>query len=304
MSVAGGKWPRYCRSLLVASVGSAAKAFPSRPDQAPEGVHDLRKTLKEARALTRLFLKSVGEPARVTIAALASVRRRVGRARDLDVMEQRLGRLAPPVEIAKRIAEAIVRERSAARRAHTGFGTSASRTQLRAIAKRLEAWELDSVRDGDIVDAVARTYRQARRRGRLAFEADDPAALHALRSRVVDLRYQLAALAPAWPAALTAQAEELNELRDTLGAFNDLRVLARFASERCGLSPEAMSALAERLEAKQKKLRRRAELEFNRLFAEAPNAFAERLAAYVKSPMEAPAVRIVKMPRRERQNTD
>ncbi|HVP98173.1 MAG TPA: CHAD domain-containing protein [Roseiarcus sp.] len=286
--MASGKWPHYCRALLVKSVDTAAKGFPNRPDRAPEGVHDVRKTLKEARALTRLFLKSVGEPARVTIAALAAVRRRVGRARDLDVMEQRLARLQPPVDIAKPVAEAIARERAAESRAHNGFGANASRRQLAAIARRLEAWDLDGVDESDIVDAVARSYRQARRRGRAAFETSDPVALHALRSRVVDLRYQLAALAPAWPAALTAQAEELNALRDTLGAFNDLNVLGKFASERCGLPAEAMSALTERLEERQKKLRRRAEIEFDRLFAETPNAFAARLAAYVKSPMEEP----------------
>src|SRR5271166_2277017 len=173
--MAGGKWPQYCRSLLVAAVDSAAKAFPNRPDQASEGVHDLRKTLKEARALARLFLQSIGEPARVTIAALAAVRRRVGPARDLDVMEQRLARLAPPVEIAKPVAEAIARERSAARRAHNGFATSASRRQLHAIARRLEAWDLGGVSDCDIVEAVARAYRKARNRGRVAFETNDPA---------------------------------------------------------------------------------------------------------------------------------
>ena len=58
----------------------------------------------------------------------------------------------------------------------------------------------------EIVDAVARTYRQARKRGRLAFAGDDPVALHALRARVVDLRYQLALLSCAWPEALNVQA--------------------------------------------------------------------------------------------------
>ena len=42
------------------------------------------------------------------------------------------------------------------------------------------------------------------------------------------------------------------------------------------------------LEAKQKKLRRRAETEFDRLFAETPDAFAERLSAYLRRPMEKP----------------
>src|SRR5271166_3632214 len=128
-------WPQHCRALLVGSVSSAAHLFPGRGEQAPERVHRLRKTLKEARAIARLFLPSVGEPARVTIAALAVVRRRVGRARDLDVMEARLARLAPPPEIAAPLVEAIGRERAAASRAHGAFATSVSRAQLNAIVK-------------------------------------------------------------------------------------------------------------------------------------------------------------------------
>jgi CHAD domain-containing protein len=281
-------WPLYCRSLLVASVASAARQFPGRGEQVPERVHGVRKTLKEARAIARFFLPSLGEPARVTIAALAVVRRRIGRARDLDVMEGRLARLAPPPEIAAPLVEAIGRERAAAGRAHGGLATSASRAQLNAVVKRLEAWGLNSLGADDIVEAVARTYRQARRRGRIAFDGDDPAALHALRARVVDLRYQLAALSLAWPAALNAQSEELNALRDTLGGFNDLHVLATFATERASLEPEALAGLMARLSAKQKKLRRRAETEFDRLFAETPDAFAERLSAYLRQPMAKP----------------
>lgn len=281
-------WPVYCRALLVVSLASAARQFPGRGEQAPERVHGVRKTLKEASAIARLFLPSLGEPARVTMAALAVVRRRIGRARDLDVMKARLARLAVSPEIAAPLVEAIRRERAAATRAHGGFAKSASRAQLNAAVKRLEAWDLKSLGAADIVDAVARTYRQARRRGRTAFDGEDPAALHALRGRVVDLRYQLAALSPAWPAALNAQSEELNALRDTLGDFNDLHVLATFATERASLEPEALAGLMARLAAKQKKLRRRAETEFDRLFAETPGAFSERLSAYLQRPMAKP----------------
>jgi CHAD domain-containing protein len=278
-------WPQYCRALLAASVSSAAARFPGRGEDAPERVHGVRKALKESRALARLFRPSLGEPARVTIAALAVVRRRVGRARDLDVMQDRIERLAPPPEIAGPLRAAIDRERAAAQRAHTSFATAASRAQLQAIVKRLEGWDLASIKDDAIADAVARTYRQALQRGRLAFDGADPAALHALRSRVVDLRYQLSALSPAWPATLKAQSEELNALRDTLGDLNDLDVLKRFAAEQAGLSPGALVTLTEGLEVKQAKLRRRAEVEFKRLFAETPDAFAARLAAYLRNPM-------------------
>jgi CHAD domain-containing protein len=281
-------WPHYCHAALVRSVSAAAARFPGPGEEAPERVHDVRKTLKEARAIARLFLHCVGEPARVTIAALASTRRQIGRARDLDVMALRLQRLAPPREVAGPVMAAIAREREAALRARRGLAGRAPRARLNAIVKRLEGWDLSALGRDEIVAAVARTYRQARRRGRRAFESDEPAALHAFRARVVDLRYQLALLACAWPEALNAQAEGLDELREALGDHHDLHVLAEFAAERAALPPHALADLSDRMTAKQKKLRRRAKAEFGRLFAETPSAFAARLAAYLARPVTKP----------------
>jgi CHAD domain-containing protein len=281
-------WAQHCRAALVRSVRAAAARFPAPGGEAPKRVHDVRKTLKEARAIARLFLRCVGEPARVTIAALAATRRQVGRARDLDVMAVRLERLAPPPEVAAPLKAAIVREREAAQRARRGLSAAAPRARLGAIKKRLEGWDLSEIGTEEIVAAAARTYRQAQQRGRLGFDSDDPAALHAFRARVVDLRYQLALISCAWPEALNAQAEALDELREALGDHHDLHVLAGFAAGRGDLPPEALEALAARIAARQKKLRRRAKAEFERLFAESPNAFAARLAAYLARPVRKP----------------
>ena len=64
----------------------------------------------------------------------------------------------------------------------------------------------------------------------------------------------------------------------------------KFAAERGALPPQALAELADRMTAKQKKLRRRAKAEFGRLFAETPNAFAARLAAYLARPVMKPAI--------------
>ena len=77
-------------------------------------------------------------------------------------------------------------------------------------------------------------------------------------------------------------------------------MLAAFAAERGGLHPEALELLRAQLHAKQKKLRRRAKAEFDRLFAETPDAFAGRLAAYLKRPLEKPALAAKKEPTTER----
>ncbi len=223
------------------------------------------------------------------MAALAATRRQIGRARDLDVMALRLSRLDPPPEVSEPLMAAIANEREAAQRARRGLSASAPRARLNAIVRRVEGWDLSEVGADAIVAAAARTYRQARRRGRRAFESGDPVELHAFRARVVDLRYQLALLSCAWPEALNAQAEALNELREALGDHHDLHVLAAFAAERGGVSPEALAQLQERVEAKQEKLRRRAEIETKRLFAETPHAFGARIAAYLAWPVNMPA---------------
>ncbi|MGH6799313.1 MAG: CHAD domain-containing protein, partial [Roseiarcus sp.] len=149
---------------------------------------------------------------------------------------------------------------------------------------------LSAVGTDEIVAAVARTYRQARRRGRRAFDSDDPVALHAFRARVVDLRYQLALLSCAWPEAMNAQAEALNELREALGDHHDLHVLGRFAAEHGELAPRALDDLGARMASKQEKLERRAETEYKRLFAERTSAFATRIAAYLARPVTKPEV--------------
>jgi CHAD domain-containing protein len=281
-------WPQYCRAALVRSVSAAAAQFPGPGEEAPKRVHDVRKTLKEARAIARLFLDSVGEPARVTITTLAVTRRQIGRARDLDVMAIRVQRLEPPPEVSEPLMAAIAREREAAQRARRGLSAATPRPRLNAIVRRVEGWDLSAVETGEIVAAVARTYRQARKRGRFAFNGDDPVALHATRARVVDLRYQLSLLSCAWPEAMDAQAEALNDLREALGDFNDLHVLGTFAAEYGELAPQALEDLGSRVTAKQTKLRRRANVEFERLFAEKPNAFATRIGAYLANPVKEP----------------
>src|ERR1700689_4501149 len=172
-------WPQYCRAALVRSVGAAAARFPDPGEEAPKRVHDVRKTLKEARAIARLFLDCVGEPARVTITALAATRRQIGRTRDLDVMAIRVERLEPPPEGSEPLVAAIARERGAAQRARGGLAATAPRPRLNAIVRRVEGWDLSALGTEAIGAAVARTYRQGGKRGGPAFDREDPLTLHA-----------------------------------------------------------------------------------------------------------------------------
>ena len=284
-------WPQHCRAALVRAVSAAAAQFPGPGEEAPKRVHDVRKTLKEARAIARLFLDCVGEPARVTITTLAATRRQIGRARDLDVMALRVQRLEPPPEVSEPLMAAIAREREAAQRARRGLSASAPRARLNAIVRRVEGWDLSAVGTEEIVDAVARTYRQAQRRGLTCFRkrrSDGAACLSRPRRRSA-----LPALAAVLRVAGGAERAGRSPERSSRGARRLQRsACAREHSRRntasCRRRRWKTSAPASTV--KQKKLKRRANVEFERLFAETPNAFATRIAAYLGHPVTEPEV--------------
>src|SRR5471032_1983095 len=79
-------WPEHCRRELVNAMLEAAEMFPHPGEDRAERVHDARKALKKARALARLFTPAENLAAYDVISALDAARRKMGAARNLDVM--------------------------------------------------------------------------------------------------------------------------------------------------------------------------------------------------------------------------
>ena len=120
-------------------------------------------------------------------------------------------------------------------------------------------------------------------RGLCAFEREDPEELHRLRKAVVTFRYQLDALAPAWPKLFHATVAEAQHLRTLLGEHHDLAALAAFAAAREERQGEH-AAFARLVAARQTSLVRKAQTSFARLFGERPKAFESRLLACLEHP--------------------
>ena len=218
---------------------------------------------------------------------LESARRRLGRARDLDVMPEALASLAGHVEsrVIETLGQAIAGERGQARLAHREIDAAAQVARLRALARAIEIWELVEFDLFDIARSLRGLYRAARRLGKQALASADAHELHELRAAIVDLGHCFAALEPAWPAHFTAFEHEFRRLREQLGKHNDLSILADFASSREEVSSVDGQALSRAIDRRQKRLTKRAERLFDRLFAEKPNAMFERIAAYMENPM-------------------
>jgi CHAD domain-containing protein len=291
MSASRHVWPLQCRAALVEAITAAAAQFPQSGEDEADRIHGVRRTLKRAAGLSRLMLPLVGEAAADAIKSLNAARRCVGRARDLDVLPGVLERLNAASATRDILLRAIGEHREAerfARREADLYGVAA---QLGALARSAGTWQSQAVGVEPLLRAVRRTYRAARRLGDRAIASRCAEDLHALRTRVIDLSHQLAALQAAWPEMFEAIGRELRRLRRTLGDYNDLTVLAEFASARPELPQRDKDALMALIARRRRPLERRAEQQFARLFAERPGAFERRIATYLEQPQRKPGGR-------------
>ena len=281
-------WPPHCRAALARALRLASRQFPRAGEDEATRVHDVRKTLKGAAGLARLFIDLVGPPAEATLAAINAARRKVGRARDLDILPGVIASIDLPPEARDALIAAIAEQREAERRAHHDIDVSGLAAELRALADSVETWDVEAAGAAPLISALRRTYRSARRRGDVALPGGSPGELHAMRVRVVDLVHQIGVFELAWPAMVRAATRELQRLRTALGDHNDLSVLAEFVAARPELTPEQKVAVAVLIAKRRRPLARRAAQLYARLFAERPSAFERRLAAIIENPRRKP----------------
>jgi CHAD domain-containing protein len=273
---------------LAQAIRLAARQFPRAGEDEASRVHDVRKTLKGAAGLARLFTGLVGPPAYATLTAIDGARKRVSRARDLDVLPGVLAKVDPPTKIRGALLAAIAEQRETARRAHREIDVAGLAAELSVLAAEIAAWDVEAADAAPLLAATRAAYRAARRRGEAAIASGDADELHAFRVRVVDLACQLSVFEPAWPAMLRAATRELHRLRAALGDHNDLTVLAEFARGRPELTPAEADAVVALVARRQRPLERRAARLYARLFSERPADFERRLAAYLAHPRSKP----------------
>jgi CHAD domain-containing protein len=143
---------------------------------------------------------------------------------------------------------------------------------------RIERWPLDDITFADVAESLAESYRRARHLIPEDWRAASPHELHELRQRVVVHRYQMELVTPLWPRLGKTWVRQAQKLRNRLGAYQDLVVLAKFAEPHQPLArwrSRLQSVISQRQGEHVSASRRIA----GRLFAEKPGAFRRRLEA-------------------------
>ncbi len=251
-------------------------------------VHDTRKDMKKLRSLLRLVRDDLGgKRYREESARYRDAARLLSGARDAEVKLKTLAALlehypdeAPPVVA---LQEALEEERD---RLAGEAEDPDVRERLEEAAEAIEeggahvgAWELDTKGFDLMRPGLEREYRRGR--GALRAVRKDPSAeaVHEWRKRVKDLWYHLRLLQGVWPATMGAAADEAHALSDLLGDHHDLSVLIDDAREQAPDDP-GLAELAGLAERRQEEVLAEAFPIGDRLYAEKPGRFGERLAFY------------------------
>jgi len=270
---------------IAANILAKARAALTDPELTNQtAVHDFRRAMKQWRALMRLLEPFIADAdswrreARDHARSLAHARDGAAALNAFDgLADKAIVALSPR-------SGATVRSRIEALRGNEEQAvlTPALRDTilawLDAAAGAVEQWPLDPFDFSAIAAQLADSYRNARRRIPADWALADAADLHALRQRVVELRYQMELVEPLWPRFGRMWTEEAERLRERLGRCQDLEVLKRFTAPHQPLArwrSRLTPACAERSAA----LAQRAARITHRLFAEKPKAFRQRLEA-------------------------
>jgi len=271
---------RIAAEQLDAAIAGAAR--PETVDKA--GLHDLRKRIKKLRGLMRLF-RPVLSGFGTENAALRDAARAIAHLRDAQV---RLGtfeglRAGLPDDPALTALHARLQDEAAEAAAHRNDAAIAAYgAALAGVRDRLPGLKLRAKGFAALRPGLERTLAEARR-GRKAAAAAlaDPAfpaePLHAWRTRAKQHWYQARLLAPIWPAMMAPHVQAADDLGELLGDHNDIDVLLHHLAD----APPAALALLEPVAlARRRALAGQAVALGRRLFADRPEALADRWAVW------------------------
>lgn len=254
-------------------------------------VHEMRKRIKELRALLRLAGRSLVDESSQPVRSRENEALRIaagalGEARDAAVMLQTLDAIAPEAGLAPQELGALRRELARRQQGHDPRkgGLKTARPILEAVRARSGGWRFAS--EGEAWSQIGPNFRRIYRRGRRAMRAAghtaDAETWHAWRRRAKDLRYALELLRLAAPPILEGSIRVAKKLTDRLGEEHDLAVLLELVrgAEPPLVDGATASALVAAVQTRSGGLRCTAMREGAWLYGERPRASARRIGAY------------------------
>jgi CHAD domain-containing protein len=214
-----GHWLRTCRDMPK----QARRLLEDGQPDADMRIHAFRRLMKAWRALLKLAPKALADEARMVRSEVKGLRQSFGAVRDATVVAKALGKMLPqsagevdaPADTLKPSQQQL----------------EAVRAKLAWLSTEMARWSVAGEGGSFLLTGFRRVCRKARRR----LEGDprrmSMKRLHAWRTAIIDLGYQIDFFQPADPAGLKPRAEATERLRAHLGMVIDLNMAREHLSE-------------------------------------------------------------------------
>jgi len=265
--------------------------FAHRPAHA---IHDTRKRLKKSRSVLRLVRKSLDkETYQREKNSLRDAGRLLAPVRDSEVYPETLNNLLEQkanlldMNAFADVQSFLLDYHGTQLRKITSKDEPVTevRLTLKNSADRLKVLTLNETGWESIRKNLMRIYRQGKERFETAYQECSNQAFHEWRKRVKDLWYDTRLLRTTWSPVMNAFESEAHLLSKYLGDDHDMAELREFLlnCQDDGIKRDSyLKMLLPLMEQYQDSLRRRAHTLGQRIYAETPNAFIDRMEAYWK----------------------
>jgi CHAD domain-containing protein len=284
---------RALAALLRDIVASARQPLDASDMTDAVAIHDFRKAFKRWRALMRLIGPVIGEETEALRIEARDIAREMASARDSQAALEALADLGDEIPSLSARSRATIQGRLAqlGASAEAAILTPALKLRIGELLSRaaaaVERWPTGQFDCREATRQLTATYRRVRDSEPKDWAVAPADHLHRLRQRIVEHRYQMELMEPAWPKLIKVWISESQRLRDSLGAHQDLQVLVRLTGPHQPLA-HGRSRLAAPIAQRQAAHVAAAERLAGQLFAEKPKAFRDRLAALWKNRVDAP----------------
>lgn len=284
----GCDFGKTLRAMALYSLGNLKALVEDDKADGTKSVHDVRRLMKRWRSMLRLLAPFLGDDSVKLREDARTLARRLSTARDAQsAIDAFHDAIESPKDSALALSPrtlATLRERLEGRRASNesaGWNKTIRRdlgNYVTAASYQVGHWPLDKVSFEDLADRLAQTYRRARRAIPEDWESVHAEDLHEFRRRVIEHRYQMELVEPAWPRFGRMWVEEAQRLRTRLGAYQDLEMLRALTAPHQPLA-RWRSRILPMIAARQAEHAKSASRVAARLFAEPPKAFRRRIEA-------------------------
>jgi CHAD domain-containing protein len=279
--------PAGIKRIASEQVNEALAKLTDTDDDLDRAVHDVRTCLKKLRAVLRLVRNEIGEKLYKRENALyRDVGRRLSSVRESAVKLKTLDKLVKHCRD-QHILDAVAGERerltgeyrAAVQNTVGELPMTEVTTTLQEARSHVDIWPIERDDFSALHGGLRRVYKRGRNQLADARAIPSNENLHEWRKHVKYLWYHMRVLRPYWSNMLGELASSLHSLSDTLGDDHDLAELRRvlLGSLHASGVPHVLTSLIDQ---------RRAELQIaawslgQRVYAEKPATFVDRVAAY------------------------